>query len=61
MNRPDWHQKYYAGIHCAPLADKCYTCGNDICKYRIRQRKLDDWIKPYIDSINERFEQCGKQ
>ena len=55
MNKPDWHKKYYASIHCAPLADKCNVCGNDICKYRIKERKLDDWIKPYIDSINERF------
>lgn len=50
MNKPDWHRKYYASIHCAPLADKCYICGNDICKYRIKERKLDDWIKPFFEN-----------
>lgn len=27
-------------------------------KDKEKERKLDDWIKPYIDSINERFKQC---
>lgn len=61
MNKPDWCSKHWASIHCTPLADKCYICGNDICKYRIKERKLDDWIKPFVDSVNERFKQCGKQ
>lgn len=52
-NKPDWHKKYYASIHCAPLADKCYICGNDICKYRIKERVLDeDWLV-FVKELNK--------
>lgn len=34
---------------------ECKECHNQ------KESELDDWIKPYIDSINERFKQCGKQ
>ena len=29
--------------------------------YKPKERKLDDWIKPFMDSVNERFKRCGKQ
>ena len=50
MNKPDWHKKYYASIHCAPLAEKCYICGNDICKYRIKERVLNPDIKEFFEN-----------
>lgn len=34
---------------------ECKECHNQ------QERKLDDWIKPFMDSVNERFKQCGKQ
>ena len=48
MNKPDWEQKYY-----------WQRVDYDV--YIAKQRKLDDWIKPFMDSVNERFKQCGKQ
>lgn len=47
MNKPDWEQKYY-----------WQRVDYDV--YIAKQFKLDGWIKPYIDSINERFKQCGE-
>lgn len=32
----------------------CETC----VYYKSKERKLDDWIKPFVDSVNERFKQC---
>lgn len=48
MNKPDWEQKYY-----------WQRVDYDV--YTAKQRKLDDWIKPFVNSVNERFKQCGKQ
>ena len=49
MNKPDWHSKWQeVRWDCPPLNEEI----------KPKERKLDDWIKPYIDSINERFKQC---
>jgi len=53
-------------IHCA---QKTHGFGgtrifNIYCSMKnrcLKERKLDDWIKPFVDSVNERFKQCGKQ
>lgn len=39
----------------------CYPTECNGCKYNTQKPELDYWIKPFIDSINERFKQCGKQ
>ena len=54
MNKPDWHYEYI--IHHTTVAGTIFE------RIKVeRERKLDDWIKPYIDSLNERLSQCGKQ
>lgn len=50
MNKPDWHYKWIY----REIRDKYGFLWKEA--YRV-ERKLDDWIKPYIDSINERFKQ----
>lgn len=50
MNKPDWHNEWV----CISLQN---GYGEFIKIEPPKQRKLDDWIKPYIDSINERFKQ----
>lgn len=48
MNKPEYHATWY------------FRMLDSVCTFEIpKERKLDDWIKPYIDSINERFKQCG--
>jgi len=53
-NKPDWHSKW--------VKTECYY-GTlyEFKEEKPKERVLDDWIKPYINSINERFKQCGKQ
>lgn len=46
MNKPDWEQKYY-----------WQRVDYDV--YIAKQRKLDEDWKPFMDSVNERFKQCG--
>lgn len=60
MNKPDWHSKWvkkydYAEIEKLQKVDCLTEVKGEWVKPK--QRKLDDWIKPYIDSINERFKQ----
>ena len=45
MNKPDWHNKWVNKEEEKPS----------------NSRELEDWIRVQIDSINERFKQCGKQ
>ena len=55
MDKPDWcKSKTLCGWWQTDIIGVCSLCPD--CKPK--QRKLDDWIKPYIDSINERFKQC---
>ena len=60
MNKPDWcRYKYMCGdfwqAKCCGYAiiDICKTCQYN----KPKQRVLDDWIKPFVDSVNERFKQ----
>lgn len=55
MNKPDWEQKKNHLL----MAKMYHNWQEDLkeAKNVIKERKLDDWIKPYIDSINERFKQ----
>lgn len=52
-------------IYCKLCNKLCYIRIGKclICKYNkhSNNRYLDDWIKPFMDSVNERFKQCGKQ
>lgn len=54
MNKPDWHNNW------ANRPDRWCICTCDGCN-ECKPRVLDDWIKPFVDSVNERFKQCGKQ
>lgn len=57
MNKPDWcGYKGDCNWWQASGGIFCLNCSD----LKPKQRKLDDWIKPYIDSINERFKQCGE-
>lgn len=60
MNKPDWCG--YERI-CADFWQTKYGFSiQDICKNcPYKKPILDETWKPYIDSINERFKQCGKQ
>lgn len=54
MNKPDWCKS----------KTPCDWWQSDIigvCRLCPKKRVLDDWIKPFVDSVNERFKQCGKQ
>lgn len=64
MNKPDWcRYPYMCGnfwqARC--IGYSIYETCKDCKHYKPKERKLDNWIKPYIDSINEGFKQCGKQ
>ncbi len=60
MNKPDWLMaKHYCLICRQNIRPECANCLFN--KSIPKNRKLDDWIKPFMDSINERFKQCGKQ
>jgi hypothetical protein len=51
-------------IYCNLCNKLCYIyIGKCIkCKYNKKSSHvLNDWIKPFVDSINKRFKQCGKQ
>lgn len=50
MNKSDVIYCKIGRCYCTCLKGMC-----DECKLKPKERKLDDWIKPYIDSINERF------
>ena len=56
MNKPDWHREWYAQNTVEKLAKMMCRC--DYNSYK-KERKLDDWIKPFVDSVNERFKQNG--
>ena len=63
MNKPEYIEivsclkcANYACEYKKHLAETTYTSA--ICTDYIRERKLDDWIKPFVDSVNERFKQC---
>lgn len=61
MNEEEWHYKW---LEAERTGD--YRFIGDWAAWVIennmpRERKLDDWIKPFVDSVNERFKQCGKQ
>ena len=43
MNKPEWEQKYY-----------WQRVDYDV--YIAKQRKLDDWIEPFVDELNKRLE-----
>lgn len=65
MNKPDWHNEWKR------RTDRLHPCGYKFCQYyfeptneqcekcliKPKERVLDDWIKPFWDSINERFKQ----
>ena len=60
MNKPDWCNKWvkkydYSEIEKLQKVD-CLTEVKG--KWKTRERVLDDWIKPFVDSVNERFKQC---
>ena len=57
MNKSDWHREWYAQNTVEKLASMMCRCDYNSYKERV----LDDWIKPFVDSVNERFKQCGKQ
>ena len=53
MNKPDCHNEWVFSAFHLPK-DKQYIPSNS--------RELDDWIKPFVQSINDRFkreEKCG--
>lgn len=50
MNKPDVIYCKIGRCYCTCLKGMC-----DECKLKPKERVLDDWIKPYINSINERF------
>ena len=66
MNKPDWHNEWKI------RTDGLHPCGYKFCQYyfipeteqcdkcliKPKERVLDDWIKPFMDSVNERFKQC---
>jgi hypothetical protein len=54
MNKPDWCN--YSKL-CGWFGCNVSHCRESKCVHY--QRKLDDWIKPFMDSVNERFKQCG--
>lgn len=53
QEKPDWHREWYAQNTAQEIQKMMCRC-----HYESKERKLDDWIKPYIDSINERFKRC---
>lgn len=54
INKPEYHATWYFR-----MIDSVDSIN---CTFEIpKERKLDDWIKPFMDSVNERFKQCGKQ
>ena len=54
MNKPEYHATWYL-----KMVDSIDSIN---CTFTVpEERKLDDWIKPFVDSVNERFKQCGKQ
>ena len=53
MNKPDWHNRH-------DTDNICFECPVKNCEVRIVHVLDADWL-PYIQSINERFKQCGKQ
>lgn len=53
MIKPDWcRYKGECNWWQTGIIGICNKCPEH------RQKVLDDWIKPYIDSINERFKRC---
>lgn len=46
---------YFDSFLCTIDFKKCDKCCNK------HNPRLDEWIKPFVDSVNERFKQCGKQ
>lgn len=49
MNKPDWHNKW--------VKTECYY-GTlyEFEKEKPKERKLDDWIKPFVDELNKGLE-----
>ena len=60
MNKPNWHSKWCQGHPRHDTDNVCFECPVKNCEVRIVHVLDADWL-PYIQSINERFKQCGKQ
>jgi len=56
MNKPDWHEKWL-DIHTQFLNAEKLPIVLNTGSIQGQRRMLDEWIKPFVDSINERFKQ----
>lgn len=43
---------YFDSFYCTIDFKECDKCCNK------HNPRLDEWIKPFVDSVNERFKQC---
>ena len=54
MNKPEWQMTKHYCLLCKPNTKS--WCLNCIFNKTLPQnRKLDDWIQPFVDELNERL------
>ena len=70
MNKTDWQEKESKLAYAAYKDEEhdCALCAEapKLCPYcegynPSNSRELDEDWRPFIESVNQRFEQCGKQ
>lgn len=55
MNKPEWElARYECGFNKCPIYHNLAFIDCDKCSRR-HNPQLGDWIKPFVQSINERF------